>query len=325
MFISVKSILTTLILIVFLPFITGAQKSERFESNNKFGIKDAAGKIIVAAKYDNIILHEAAKGWVAIVNNGAKIGEYSSRYGGKYGVIDASGKLIIAEKYDFIQILGDGLFGVSTGGEQPDGDMYSGGKWGLVDMEGKLIVPVGYDRIWPFDFGFARVVKAGKHGFINRKGKVVVPIKYDNVFPFEEVGIACVELNEMQGYVDSTGKTVIPLVYEKISFYESDNLFAANKAGKWGFVNMKNETVIPFRYDDHKGISEGLIAVNVGAKYASPDEMYPTGGKWGYIDLKGKEVIPVQLDNAFGFRGGKADVVKDGKKLKIDRTGVEVK
>lgn len=51
------------------------------------------------------------------------------------------------------------------------------------------------------------------------------------------------------------------------------------------------------------------------------------GGEFffGFIDKEGKEIIPLIYSNAKDFKDGMAEVMLNGKWMKIDRKGVEQK
>jgi len=72
---------------------------------------------------------------------------------------------------------------------------------------------------------------------------------------------------------------------------------------------------VPCKYDDARGFSEGLAAVNTGGLYE---------GKWGFIDKTGKEVVPCRYDSVYDFSEGLAAVELDGQWGYIDKTGQEV-
>src|SRR5438874_695528 len=92
--------------------ISFAQQLEAFEDSGKYGIKESSsGKIIVAAKYDEIYSYSEG---LAMVN-----------FGGKYGFIDKSGKEIIAPQYTEANPFSEGLSAVSTGDA-----------WGYIDKTG---------------------------------------------------------------------------------------------------------------------------------------------------------------------------------------------
>lgn len=87
------------------------------------------------------------------------------------------------------------------------------------------------------------------------------------------------------------------------------------KNDKYGYVDINGEEVISMKFDDIKTFSEGLVAVNRGARTAIGN---PSGGKWGYYNAFGKEVIPIMYDDAKNFNEGLALVKLNGQYGFID-------
>lgn len=81
----------------------------------------------------------------------------------KCGFIDTQGHLIIPFDYDFFEYstFKDGYAVVKNNG-----------KFGIIDKQGKLILPVIYDKISNFNDGLAKASLDGTVFFINKKGKV---------------------------------------------------------------------------------------------------------------------------------------------------------
>jgi hypothetical protein len=182
------------------------------------------------------------------------------------------------------------------------------------------------DRLFPFHEGG----KGGKWGFINRRGEVVVPPRFIHAAEFSE-GLGRVRTDEGLGYIDAQGKTVFTLPGDlRVDWTRpfSDGLAAFSVRDKWGYFDRHGKVVVEPRYDDIGDFSEGLAAVNEGAK-ADRHLLIPSakfGGKWGFIDRTGKLVIPLRYDRVAGngFSDGLAGVENDGKWGFIDRTGNEI-
>jgi len=89
----------------------------------------------------------------------------------------------------------------------------------------------------------------------------------------------------------------------------SDEPLSAEVFGnKWGFVDSQGIVIEPM-FDLAFDFSEGLAAVKLGTS-------------WSFIDRFARLVIPcAEYDAVKPFRDGKAVVVKDGKRMAIDRSG----
>lgn len=85
-------------------------------------------------------------------------------------------------------------------------------------------------------------------------------------------------------------------------------LFA--EEGLWGYRTPR-EVVIPPLYDCGFDFTEGLAAVRLGRS-------------WHFIDTAGRQVVDASAcESVKPFRNGRARVVRNGRKLEIDRTGQE--
>ena len=78
-------------------------------------------------------------------------------------------------------------------------------------------------------------------------------------------------------------------------------LSQAKLDGKIGFINVNGEEVIPFEFDDAYYFTNGLIALNKGAKEVDGRKI---GGKWGFWNKHGKEVIPIKYEAVGLFSQG---------------------
>ena len=85
-------------------------------------------------------------------------------------------------------------------------------------------------------------------------------------------------------------------------------LFPVRQDGKWGYIDRDAQVVVDLQYDDARGFSEGLAAVQVGEE-------------WGYIDESGNMVIAPQFLFAAEFGDGLALVGGSWDRFYIDGTG----
>jgi hypothetical protein len=162
----------------------------------------------------------------------------------------------------------------------------------------------------------------GKYGFINRRGAVVLEPKYESADDFVD-GLARVRSDGKLGFIDATGKlrfTLPPGTQEALDASEGMVWFRSPRGGRWGFCDDKGRVILESAYDDVEPFSDGLAAVNLGAKVQAPlgDT---SGGKWGYVDKKGKLVIPVQYEHARPFSDGLAQVSDSAGAKLLDNSG----
>jgi hypothetical protein len=177
-------------------------------------------------------------------------------------------------------------------------------------------------RLFPFREGG----KEGKWGYSDRHGEVVVPPRFMQALAFSD-GLARVATEKGLGYIDARGKVVFTQPDDlRVDWTRpfTEGLAAFSVKGKWGYFDRHGKVVVEPSYDDVRKFSEGLAAVNLGARSAGfPRPWVMRGGKWGFIDKTGRLVIPLQFGDVdvMGFSDGLALVSIGDKSAYIDKTG----
>jgi hypothetical protein len=209
-------------------------------------------------------------------------------------------------------------------------------KWGYVDTNGQFVIAPQFDEATSFSEGLAVVQQNKKFGYIGSDGHFAIQPKYYAAGPFKEgfawvmtkkafnlfgTGEAGMPLFARFTYIDRTGKEIRqPFYAEHVSNF-SEGL-AAVRPGKTlggcsekiGYLSTKGEWSIKPQFDDADDFSEGLAAVNDGAKCHM-------GGKWGYIDKEGKVVLPLKYAFAAQFKNGRTCVQEEAQWKLIDSKG----
>ena len=90
-------------------------------TNDKYGYKDAGGKVVVEPKYD--LAYPFTEGVAAV------------RLAGKYGYLNESGKEVVSPKYDFTWHFIGGFAAVKLEN-----------KFGFIDKTGKEVTPLIYEE-----------------------------------------------------------------------------------------------------------------------------------------------------------------------------------
>ena len=184
-----------------------------------------------------------------------------------------------------------GIFRCVFGQEKPEPPLIAfeddGGKWGFLSATGKVVIGPRYDAAGDFDGGFAKVWSGKKLLLINTAG------------------------NEQFQFPAGTQWT------RGIS--EGRIWFEEPKQRKWGLCDTQGKILLEPKFDDVREFSEGLAAVNVGAKRHVPVGI--SGGKWGYVNTRGEVAIPLTFESADSFSEGLAQVWQKETSLFIDKTG----
>jgi hypothetical protein len=255
---------------------------------------------------------------------------------GKHGFIDLSGRMVIPPEFDFAWQFSEGL-----------ASAWRSGRAGFIDRTGAFVIAPRFEYARAFHEGLAEVQLGGLWGFVNRAGSLVIPPQFDDERWFSE-GRAMVRIDGRWGFIDTSGALVIPARYPRQptlfdhgraivqadgrtfaidrngeeTARDPEELIPEQRLGKWGFVTPDGTVAVEFGFDGVQPFSEGLAAVQVGAR-------------WGFVDRRGRLVIPAEFEDGWasppgGLRGGEpigsfkeglAAVYKDGAWRFIDKSG----
>lgn len=256
--------------------------------NDKMGIYDYSGRVILPVEYEPSIGFISDSGWtdrnwLPLVKDG------------KMGAIDTKGNIVVPVKFDDVEIISESSFKVSKEGKYgiygvnnlqvPLHYDFIGessnhlvrvklnGKWGYID-EFNSFMPVDYDHAHDFNEGLAIVGNYKQRdqsqnpkddmilwGFINTLGEEVIAVEYEDVTPFKE-GLATVKLNGKWGVIDSQGNNIIPFEHDAISSFEQGYAIVAKQNG--------NEPLCKgYRYVDFENDIRSEVEVKAAAEAAA--------------------------------------------------------
>lgn len=262
---------------------------EIFEVDDKYGLKDSKGNIVVEPIYDRIKRKE--------------LGMFPAQRDEKWGFLDSKGNQITPCNYDEINMEVFGLIPV----KQDE-------KWGFINKEGKVVINFQFDDTgfpaYDDDSQLIPVSINDKWGMINTNGEIVIDIVYDWNYNFKfSNGVAIIEVDGKCGAINTKGEIIIAPKYDSIDGFDDNGIASMKLYRKHGFINKDGVVLVEPQFDDTYGESEGLGCVKVD-------------GLWGYVDMEtGELAIEPQFDYAECFSGGEADVELDDESFKIDKEG----
>jgi len=244
---------------------------------DKWGIADIDGNIIIPCQYDKISTFYKDRAIVIEGTSMYAVDKDNNRIAVPYENPDDLGNFAenrIPLRIDGYWRRATGEFEIGTSAFEDIG-MYSGGyaaaknngRWGVIDISNNWLIPAEFDDVIRDELGRcyaqgAVFVRIGNlvHLFINGK---LTEFVFDDARPFTDEGFAAVK-----------------------------------RGGKWGFIDRDGAEVIAFMFDDALSFGQHLASVKLG-------------GFWGYISLNGAVVIDAVFLNAKSFSGGSAPVLTD--------------
>lgn len=295
------------------------------EKNDKYGILNKKGKIVIPAKYD--FIHFNVEDTFKMKDSVGAI-----QKDGKVGLVNSKGKIIVPlKKYDRLDIYNSGTYYVVR---KQNGDY----KYGLIHKDGTATRPK-YDGIDSYEeIDYAIVERNDKYGLLsNKKRKKLAPIIYDYIDVEEytlkgdiEKEIVLVERNERYGLRNLKGKKITPVKFDEIEIidgfdeglaictFSSVNLFSKlptnwfqlledwldrspykEKPQRMGVINLDGKKILPLKYgfvrlEESKDFSYFSVSVY-------QEDYYRYNENKGIYSLDGKEIVPPVFDWADNY------------------------
>ena len=192
---------------------------------------------------------------------------------GKYGLINLEGKEILACTEDNIEP----MLGTKS--------VYittANGKKGLVDNMGKVIIENNYAEInaleSKYSNGFIVKNEQGKYGVINNDKTVALEEKYDEISPVSENKMYVVKEGSDSKIVNTDEETFLVNAFEEVKQINTDNI-VVKVNGKYGVKTINGVEKIPATYDD--------LTYTFDECYIAKKE-----GKYGIVNEKNEEKLP---------------------------------
>jgi len=267
--------------------------------NNKFGVINKSGEVVVSPIYDEIDIPNPSKAlFVCMYNYNEEKQEYNIK------VLNDKAEQILYE-YVIVEAIKINPTVSKIPYEKSVLKIKKNGKYGLIDFQGNIIVKPNYEQIESLDCkeGLLCVKKDGKYGVINIKGGIVLKEKYDSIQSdgyyeensgYNKSGFVIGEKENdiyKYGYINSEGKQLLDIKYNQIErIYNNnkndDTYLVAFENEKAGFYKNSNN-ILKHEYEDI------IYDFNNNCLIIQKDN------KQGVFDLNGNEIINVQYDNIF--------------------------
>ena len=187
------------------------------EKNNKVGIIDKNGRLVIPYKYDELWANSTHPNGLAICNIGKK-----------RVLIDMTGKELIPGYYESISL---GMNG-STDLIAVEKD----GKYGWINKNNETIIPFKFDNIYNFwDAEYTPAAINKKWGLINKNGQVVLKFVFDDLQGGND-GYWTFKYGKKFGFINKLGKT-ISINFDKDDMYD----IATDFENKWDGDELHKE------------------------------------------------------------------------------------
>ena len=275
------------------------EKYKVIENNNKYGISDSVGNVLISAKYYAMFIPNPSKAiFVCYYDYDEQTNTYRSKV-----INDHETELF--SKYNNIDKIDLNEVDTTMPYEKNVLKFKEYNKYGLIDLKGNLITKPIYDSIEGLisKEGELLVSKEGKYGVINTKGVELIDCEYDYIAgdgyhtqekQYSLSGYILGEKNDngyRYGYMTYKRKIILDIEYNdliriggmNVEDSEKDIFLIAQKDGQYGLIKNK-KIIIDFKFQsiDYSGIGDLFIVKR--------------NTKNGVYSSIGKKIISVKFD-----------------------------
>lgn len=290
---------------------------------DRYGVIDKNGNVIVEAKYDIIQIPNPSKPvFICMTDYDVEKKEYQIK------VLNEKGEQLYIG-YESIQAIPTETTSDGIPFEKSVLTYKTNGKYGLLGIDGKEITQAIYDSISAITYkeGMFLVKQENKVGVINMKGKNVIPIEYETISAdnyyhegsqYQKTGFIVSKKTEegyRYGYINYKGNVILKPEYtevERVTEIEDDNnvYLVALKEGQAGLLKNK-KVILNYEYED------------IGYNLYNDVFIIQRNGKQGIADKNGNMKIATEYDNIL-FGGIYINATKNGELTVLDMNGNEI-
>ena len=269
------------------------------EQNQKYGVIDRNGNIVIEAEYGADQIPNPSKAiFVSVKEYNENTKEYET-------VVYNEKKEVLLSNYKNVQAISIYTNVNSTPYEKSVLTYKENGKYGLINLEGKQITKPVYDEISSINYkeGTFLVKQNELEGIINMKGKVIIKCEYESVTSDnyysengnkKQAGFIVSKKTEdgyRYGYANYRGTIILNPIYTQLERVteianEKGVYFIAFKNGQAGLLK-NNKEILNYEYEDIQYNVLGSIFVT------------KRNGKYGAVNQEGTTVLYPEYDNVY--------------------------
>ena len=269
------------------------------EQNQKYGVIDRNGNIVIEAEYGAVQIPNPSKAiFVCVKEYNENTKEYET-------VVYNEKKEVLIANYKNVQAISIYTNVNSTPYEKSVLTYKENGKYGLINLEGKQITKPVYDEISSINYkeGTFLVKQNELEGIINMKGKVIIKCEYESVTSDnyysengnkKQAGFIVSKKTEdgyRYGYANYRGTIILNPIYTQLERVteianEKGVYFIAFKNGQAGLLK-NNKEILNYEYEDIQYNVLGSIFVT------------KRNGKYGAVNQEGTTVLYPEYDNVY--------------------------
>lgn len=293
-----------------------------FFRDNKYGVINKEGEIIVEPTYTNVQIPNPSKPlFICISEYNQELGEYENK------VLNENKEQILTT-YDRISAIPVVSTDTSVPYEKSVLKYKKDNKYGLIDFDGNELTEPIYDEITGLDYkeGTLLVKIDSKYGVININGAEIIDVKYDSISAdnyydaqtkSKKAGFIVSEKTEegyRYGYINYKGKRILKPEFtkiERVNEIQGDDIyFVAYKNGQAGLMK-NNKCLTNYEFENIEyNLSNNLFIAQRNSKK-------------GVMDTNGDIIVNTEYDE-LSFGGEYINVTKDNELAILDINGNKI-
>ena len=301
-----------------------SKKYFSINQNNKWGVIDEEGKIVISANFDEMIaIPDKTKDvFIYAYDINEETGEYKTK------AINSK-KESLFTKYDGVETIENYDSKQNIWFESEVLRVIKNGKYGLIDLNGKELLPTEYDSITSLQgiSGNLLIVKDGKKGLANLTGQIIIATQYKDILSLKEgykSEYIIVDEQNNKGIISTSGNLIIEPKYSEIKYIDSSENFAVYDT-TWKIASNNGEIILDNGYEEIKSIKGDNVIVKKAGKYGIVTTSGETklenqyddlsyafsiyyiakkDGQYGIINVNGETVIPFEYSSMFFIEEG---------------------
>lgn len=223
--------LLMLVFVMAFGVLVAQQRLHPVHVNQKWGLMNATGQLVVEPSYNNIGLFQK-EGYVIVEKEGL------------LGVLDTVGRIVIPCKYTLMDCIGRGLFSVKEANI-----------WKVINTEDKVILNNMAGKLEFLVNNYVSYEEITGFGLAHIDSGVVLPPEFKEFMFLPNDLIVAVDENDFLSLYNKAGQQVLKNGYDSIRV--ANNWIWAKRSGKWGAYDLAGKLVLKHNWKSYK-----LLGIN---------------------------------------------------------------
>lgn len=289
-------------------------------TNNKWGVIDSKGDIIIEPTYDEAIIIPNNESPVFICTY--DVDYEKNTY--KTKILNEKNEELFTE-YDLVDAIENYDSDNTLWYEQDVLRVQKDGKYGLIDLKGTQLAECKYDSITALKGTSNSLITeiSGKKGIMAANGGIIIENEYKNISAISkdyENGYIVQDNNNKYGVVSYDKSLALDTKYDEIKpIYGNGKYYVVKENNKWKVVDTDGKGYLQGKFTEIKSINDDTAVIKNNGKYGVvsisnqkniittkyEDIIYATSnqyiakqnGKYGIIDEKGDTILDFKYNN----------------------------